>query len=333
MKHTHLGRSGLVVSRLCLGTDNFGTQTPEDEAHRILDRAHEVGINLVDTSDVYGWRQGEGVTEQIIGRWFDKGGGRRERTVLATKFYGQMDPWPNNGFASALHIRRACEASLRRLRTDYIDLYQLHHVDRSTPWDEIWEALDLLRQQGKIIYAGTSNHAGWHLVQAQETARRKGLSGLVSEQTIYNLMERRAELEVLPACQAYGIGMMPWAPLNSGLLGGILRRERADELGSALPGARLAGHRSRRAERLERHRPAIQAYEDLCDELGEDPAHVALAWLLQQPGVTATVIGPRTTEQLDASLPAVDLELDPTVGERLDAIFPGPGPAPEAYAW
>lgn len=333
MQFTNLGRSGLIVSRLCLGTDNFGTQTSEEDSHGILDDAHEAGINLVDTSNVYGWREGEGYTEQIIGRWFAQGGGRRDRTVLATKLYGVMDPWPNNAYASALSIRRACEASLKRLQTDYIDIYQLHHVDRSTPWDEVWEAMQLLQQQGKIVYVGTSNHAGWHLAKGQEAANRRNFTGIVSEQTIYNLLERTAELEVLPACLDYGIGMMPWAPLSSGLLGGILRRQQADDLGKPLSGANIAGHRKRRFERLERHREQIQQYEDLCDELGHDPADVALAWTLQQPGVSATLVGPRTSGQLQSSLGALDVVLDEAALARLDVIFPGPGPAPEAYAW
>ncbi|BCB91014.1 aldo/keto reductase [Phytohabitans suffuscus] len=333
MEYTHLGRSGLTVSRLVLGTDNFGTQTDEDEAHAVLDRAHELGINVVDTSNVYGWRPGEGYTEQIIGRWLAKGGGRRERTVLATKLYGVMDPWPNNSHLSALHIRRACEDSLRRLGTDHIDLYQMHHVDRTTPWDEIWEAMELLQRQGKIVYVGSSNHAGWHLAKAQEAARRRNFTGIVSEQTIYNLLERTAELEVLPACQDYGIGMMPWSPLDAGLLGGVLRKERESRVGTPLPGAQVARHRRERFEKLARHRDAIAGYEELCAEAGNDPADVALAWLLARPGVTAPIIGPRTVEQLESSTRALKVRLDPATLARLDEIFPGPGPAPEAYSW
>ncbi|MDQ7910164.1 aldo/keto reductase [Phytohabitans sp. ZYX-F-186] len=333
MEYTHLGRSGLTVSRLVLGTDNFGTQTDEDEAHAVMDRAHELGVNVIDTSNVYGWRPGEGYTERIIGRWLAKGGGRRERTVLATKLYGAMDPWPNNSHLSALHIRRACEDSLRRLGTDHIDLYQMHHVDRTTPWDEIWEAMELLQRQGKIVYVGSSNHAGWHLAKAQEAARRRNFTGIVSEQTIYNLLERTAELEVLPACQDYGIGMMPWSPLDAGLLGGVLRKERESRVGTPLPGAQIARHRRERFEKLARHRDAIAAYEDLCAEAGDDPADVALAWLLTRPGVTAPIIGPRTVEQLEASTRALKVRLDAALLARLDDIFPGPGPAPEAYSW
>ncbi|MEO3854340.1 aldo/keto reductase [Acrocarpospora sp. B8E8] len=333
MEFANLGRSGLVISRLVLGTDNFGTQTTEEDAFAIMDRAHELGINLIDTSNVYGWRFGEGLTEQIIGRWLAQGGGRRDRTVLATKLYGRMAEWPNNSGLSALHIRRACEDSLRRLGTDHIDLYQPHHIDRSTPWEEIWEAMELLKTQGKIVYVGSSNHPAWHLAGGQESAARRGHLGLVSEQTIYNLLERTAELEVLPACRHYGVGMMPWSPLDAGLLGGILRKEREHLLGKPLPGAGMAPHRGRRMVKLDRHRAAVQAYEDLCAKLGEDPADVAVAWLLRQPGVTAPIIGPRTVEQLDAAVRAFEVNLDEATLARLDEIFPGPGPAPEAYSW
>src|SRR5918998_5442585 len=222
----HLGRTGLRVSPLCLGTMNFGPQTSEQDSHAILDAAAEAGIGFVDTANVYGWRKGEGWTEEILGRWFAQGGGRREGTVLATKLYGSMGDWPNENLLSALNIRRACDASLRRLQTDYIDLYQMHHVDRATPWEEIWEAMSVLRQQGKIIYVGSSNFAGWHLAAAQETARRQHVTGLVSEQSIYNLLNRWIELEVLPAARHYGLGVIPWSPLSGGLLGGVLRKQR-----------------------------------------------------------------------------------------------------------
>ncbi len=323
MDHAHLGRSGLSVSRLCLGTMNFGPETTEDDSHAIMDRALDVGINFFDTANVYGWKQGEGITEQIVGRWFAGGEGRRDKTVIATKLYGSMSDWPNDTFLSARNIRRACDASLKRLQTDHIDLYQMHHVDRSTPWDEIWEAFEVLRTQGKVLYFGSSNHAGWHIAKAMESARRRGQSGLVSEQSIYNLLKREVELEVLPACEDYGVGVIPWSPLNGGLLGGIIRK--TDEGKRRLEG--------RAKDALEEHRPAIQQWEDLCDELGHPPGDVALAWLLHQPAVTAPIIGPRTMEQLEASLRALEVSLDEAALARLDEIFPGPGPAPESYAW
>jgi aryl-alcohol dehydrogenase-like predicted oxidoreductase len=323
MDYTHLGRSGLSVSRLCLGTMNFGPETSEEDSHTIMDRALEAGINFFDTANVYGWVQGEGITEQIVGRWFGQGGGRREKTVIATKLYGSMSDWPNDTFLSARNIRHACDASLKRLQTDHIDLYQMHHVDRSTPWDEIWEAFDVLRDQGKVLYLGSSNHAGWHIAKAMETARRRGRPGLVSEQSIYNLLKREVELEVLPACQDYGLGVIPWSPLNGGLLGGILRKTEEGK-------RRLTG---RAKEGLEKNREAIQQWEDLCDELDEQPADVGLAWLLHQEAVTAPIIGPRTLHQLDGALHALSIPLEQTVLDRIDEIFPGPGPAPESYAW
>ncbi|WP_062351862.1 aldo/keto reductase [Herbidospora yilanensis] len=333
MEYANLGRSGLVISRLVLGTDNFGTQTTGEDAFAIMDRALELGVNLIDTSNVYGWSFGEGLTEQIIGRWLAQGGGRRERVVLATKLYGRMAEGPNNSGLSAIHIRRACEDSLRRLGVDHIDLYQPHHIDRSVRWEEIWEAMELLKAQGKIVYVGSSNHPGWHIAGGQEIAARRGHLGLVSEQTVYNLLERTAELEVLPACRHYGVGMMPWSPLDAGLLGGVLRKERENTLGRALPGAGMAPHRGRRMVKLEHHRAQVEAYENLCADLGEDPANVAVAWLLTRPGVTAPIIGPRTAGQLEAAVRAFDVKLDETTLARLDEIFPGPGPAPEAYAW
>ena len=323
MEYTHLGRTGLKVSRLALGTMNFGPQTSEPDSHAVMDRALEHGLNFFDTANVYGWEMGKGITEQIIGRWFAQGGGRREKVVLATKLYGSMSEWPNDTFLSARNIRLACDASLKRLQTDWIDLYQMHHVDRATPWDEIWEAFDVLRTQGKVLYFGSSNFAGWHVVQAQEAAKRLGMLGLVSEQSIYNLAKRTVELEVLPAAQEYGIGIIPWSPLFGGVLAGILRK--------AAEG-RAVGESTQ--QRLEEYRSQVEQYEDYCAELGEQPSDVGLAWLLSRPGVTAPIIGPRTIEQLDGSLRALEITLDEAALARLDEIWPGPGgTAPEAYAW
>ncbi len=325
MQYVHLGRTGLSVSRICLGTMNFGPVTSKEDSFAIMDSAHAHGINFFDSANVYGWSD-KGLTERIVGEWFAQGDGRRERTVLATKLYGDMGDWPNDGKLSALNIRRACDASLKRMQTDYIDLYQMHHVDRSTPWDEIWEAMEVLRNQGKVIYVGSSNFAGWHLAQAQETATRRGQLGLVSEQSIYNLVERTVELEVLPAAEAYGIGVIPWSPLHGGLLGGVIRKM-AD-------GTTSRSASGRAADALEKHRPAIEAWEQFCAERGEDPADVALAWLLHQPAVTAPIVGPRTGAHLDGALKALDITLDEAALARIDDMFPGPGgTAPEAYAW
>ncbi|TSE17183.1 aldo/keto reductase [Arthrobacter sp. KBS0703] len=323
MQYTHLGRSGLKVSRLCLGTMNFGPQTEESAAHSIMDSAHESGINFFDTANVYGGAEHRGWTEEIIGRWFAKGGERRERTVLATKLYGTMTDRPNGSKLSALNIRRALDASLKRLQTDYIDVYQFHHVDRNTPWDEIWQAIEVAVQQGKILYSGSSNFAGWHIAQAQEAAARRHYNGLVSEQSIYNLLTRNVELEVIPAAQQYGLGIIPWSPLHGGLLGGVLKKERDGV-------RRLEG---RAHETLKKHHDQIREYEDLADDLGHEPGDIALAWLLHQPAVTAPIVGPRTQEQLDAAVRALDVSLNDDALKRLDAIFPGHRTAPEDYAW
>ena len=330
MEYTHLGRSGLSVSRLVLGTMNFGPETSEEDSHTIMDRAHEEGINFFDTANVYGSKPGEGVTEQIIGRWFATGGGRREKTVLATKLYLPMGDWPNDTFLSALNIRRACDASLKRMQTDYIDLYQMHHIDRNTPWEEIWEAFNVLRQQGKVLYFGSSNFAGWHIAQAQEAARSRHFLGLVSEQSIYNLMTRWVELEVLPAARHYGLGVIPWSPLHGGVLSGVLRKQKE--------GGASRSSSGRSADELDKHQETIEAYEKLCADIGEDPAHVGLAWLLAQGGVTGPIIGPRTIDQLDGSLRALTITLDDATLAKLDELFPPPAPngalpAPEAYAW
>ncbi len=323
MEYTRLGRTALKVSRLCLGTMNFGPQTTEEDSYAIMDKSLELGINFFDSANVYGWKLGEGITEQIVGRWFAQGGGRREKVVLATKAYNKMGEWPNQSRLSALHIRKACEDSLRRLQTDYIDVYQMHHIDRDAPWEEIWQAMELLVQQGKVIYVGSSNFAGWHIAQAQEAAKARHFLGLVSEQSLYNLNSRMIELEVIPACKFYGLGVIPWSPLAGGLLGGMLEKMES-------------GRRSGKwvQEDFEKQRPKIEAYENFCRELGENPADVALAWLLQNQVVTAPIIGPRTVEQLAGSLRALEIKLSEESNKKLDEIFPGPGgEAPEAYAW
>ena len=323
MQYTHLGRTGLSVSRLCLGTMNFGPLTNEADSFAIMDHALELGVNFFDSANVYGWKTGEGITEQIVGRWFAQGGGRREKTVIATKVFGRMGEWPNQQKLSALHIRQACEDSLRRLQTDHIDLYQMHHVDPETPWEEIWQAMDVLVQAGKVVYTGSSNFGGWHIAEAMETAKHRHFLGLVSEQSLYNLSARMIELEVVPACRKYGLGIIPWSPLGGGLLGGVLQK--------AKEGRRASEGVEKRINEI---RPQIEAYEALCKEIGEKPADVALAWLLKNPVVTAPIIGPRTMEQFNGSLRALEINLDDELMKKLDAIWPGPGgEAPWAYAW
>lgn len=324
MKYQQLGRSGVQVGRLGLGTMNFGQYTDDMAAHAIMDRALDRGINLFDTANIYGGRMGEGLAERIIGDWLAGDPARRDRIVLATKVYGPTGPGRNAGRLTALHIRKACEDSLRRLRTDRIDLFQMHHIDRLTPWEETWQALELLTAQGKVLYIGSSNFAGWHLARTQERALRRDLLGLLTEQSVYNLMERTVELEVLPACREYGIGLLPYSPLNGGLLAG--GADRADGAG------RTGAPKARR--RLERERPQLAEYERWCAGIGAAPAVVALAWLLHQPGVTAPIVGPRTIEQLDNAFAALKVPLDAEHLAELDALFPGPGgAAPEAYAW
>jgi aryl-alcohol dehydrogenase-like predicted oxidoreductase len=327
MQYTNLGRTGLKVSRLCLGTMNYGPQASEAEAHAQMDKALELGINFFDTADVYGWKKGEGVTEQIIGNWFAQGGKRREHVILATKVYGPMntddrDLTLERGL-SAAKIRRACDASLRRLKTDYIDLYQMHHIYREAAWEELWQAFEVLVQQGKILYVGSSNFAGWQIATANQLASKRNFLGLVSEQHKYSLLTRQPELEVLPAAQHYGLGVIPWSPLDGGLLGGVLEKQNK---------GRTASEQSQ--QRLASIRPQIERWEAFCRELGEKPADVALAWTLHHPAITAPIIGPRTEQQLTDSLRALTIKLDPAALQRIDEIFPGPGkPAPEAYAW
>jgi len=323
MQYTRLGRTGLQVSRLCLGTMNFGWDSDESESFGIMDRALEHGINFFDTANVYGWKLGEGITEQILGRWFAQGDGRREKVVLATKLYNPMGEWPNTKGLSALHIRQACDASLQRMGVDHIDLYQFHHIDRSTPWEEIWQACQVLVQQGKVLYFGSSNFAGWHLATAQEAARNRHFVGLVVEQTKYNLLCRVPELEVLPAAMANGLGIIPWSPLAGGALAGGTNRGQ----GKRRQHEWTKGLAKENAVRL-------AAWEKLCKKYKEQPADVAIAWLLSNPAVTAPIIGPRTLAQLDGSLRALKVKLDVKRLAEIDKIFPGPGgAAPEAYAW
>ncbi|MFB9990933.1 aldo/keto reductase [Deinococcus oregonensis] len=323
MDYRHLGRTGLKVSPLCLGTMNFGPETSEQDSHNIMDAALEKGVNFFDTANVYGRQPGEGVTEQIVGRWLEKNPGHRDRIVLATKVYGKMGDGPNDQKLSAYHIRKACEDSLRRLKTDHIDLYQMHHIDRATPWEEVWQAMEQLVREGKVLYVGSSNFAGWNIAQANMLAAQRHFMGLVSEQSLYNLSARMIELEVIPACQALGLGLIPWSPLGGGLLGGALQK--------AGEGRRASENMQKQ---IDKHRPQLEQYEALCKELGEAPADVALAWLLHQPAVTAPIIGPRTAGQLDGALKALDIKLTEDSLKKLDAIWPGPGgQAPEAYAW
>ena len=319
MEYTHLGRIGLRVSRLCLGTVNFGRHASEEDSFSILSQALQAGINFFDTANIYN----EGLTETIIGNWLAQDKSRRDQIVLATKLYGKTGEGPNEGRLSAYHIRRACEDSLRRLQTDHIDLYQMHHVDRHTPWDEVWQGMEQLVREGKILYVGSSNFAAWDIARAQGIAAQRNFLGLVSEQSVYNLRSRTVELEVLPCCRELGLGVIPYSPMGGGLLCGVLDNP-------------TTGRRGRESLRqtIETHRSQLEAYEELCTSIGQPPANVALAWVLNNSDITAPIIGPRTLKQLEDNLSVLELELADEVLARLDKIWAGPGgEAPEAYAW
>jgi len=330
IEYRRLGGSGVLVSRVCLGTMNFGWHTPVQESFAIMDRALELGINFFDTADVYGWEKHHGYTEEVLGQWFAQGGGRRENVVLASKVYNpasrskdDREPNRTGRNLSALKIRRHLEASLKRLGTEVIDLYQMHHVDRQCPWAETWEAFGSLKSQGKIVYVGSSNFAGWHIATANQEAYRRGMHGLASEQSVYNLNSRMIELEVIPACVEYGMGLIPYSPVDGGMLAGAVEKERSGRRGGDWVTARL-----------ERDRPKVAAYEELCRRIGHAPAEVAIAWLCHNPAVTAPIIGPRTLDQLETAVRATGIRLDEETLRALDGIFPGPGgAAPEAYAW
>lgn len=321
MQYRPLGRSALKVSAICLGTMNFGPRTSEADSFAILDAAVEAGVNFIDTANQYGGDRGVGTTETILGRWLAANPAKRDRLVIATKVHEPMSDDVNDRGLSARHIQMACEASLRRLQVDHIDLYQMHHIDRAAPIEEVWQAMDRLIVQGKITYVGSSNFPGWMIARANERAAVRYGLGLVSEQSLYNLIERRAELEVIPACRAYGVGLIPWSPLAGGLL--------AD--GPPDPGGRRGTPDAQRAAAARADQ--LARFKVLCDGLGHPPSLVALAWLLHQPQVTATIIGPRTRAQLEAALAAPDIVLDAETLARLDGIFPPCGEAPEAYAW
>ncbi|MEM9624568.1 MAG: aldo/keto reductase, partial [Pseudomonadota bacterium] len=278
-------------------------------------------INFIDTANQYGGDLGVGTTETILGRWLAEDPTRRDKLVLATKVHEPMSEDINDRGLSARHIQMACDASLQRLGVDHIDLYQMHHIDRATPVEEIWQAMERLINQGKITYVGTSNFPGWAIARTSEKAIARNQLGLVAEQSLYNLLERRIEMEVLPACRHYGLGVIPWSPLGGGLLAGQRdstngRRQSADA-----------------QKALADHADQLNEFYRLCDELQESPSAVALAWLLHQPGVTATIVGPGSEAQLTNILHVPELQLSTATLDELDRIFPPAGPSPEAYAW
>ncbi|AUX21431.1 aldo/keto reductase [Sorangium cellulosum] len=315
MEYRPLGPTAIRVSRLGLGTVNFGLHTSERDAHLLLDRATDCGINLVDTAEVYS----EGRAEGFIGSWLALGQGRRSRIVLATKVFRGAD----ERRLSARHIVEACEQSLRRLRTNCIDLYQVHHVDRACPWEELWQAMDQLVREGKVSSVGSSNFAAWDIALGNSVSRQRQWPGFASEQSVYNLRRRLIELEVIPCCRALGMGLLAYSPLGGGLLCGGLT--------SPAPGRRADGWVRRIAEQ---HREQLSAFEGLCQQAGHRTADVALAWVLRNTAVTAAIIGPRTVEQLAQNVGAMDVALREEIVARLEQIWPGPGgEAPQAYAW
>jgi aryl-alcohol dehydrogenase-like predicted oxidoreductase len=321
MEYRKLGKSALKVSTLCLGTMNFGPRTSEEESFAIMDDAMEAGINFFDTANQYGGRLGVGATEIIVGKWLTQNPQHREKIVLATKVHQPMSDDVNDRGLSARHIRMACEASLKRLNVDHIDLYQMHHIDRAAPAEEIWQAMDQLISQGKITYVGSSNFPGWKIAQMNEKAQARHSLGLVSEQSLYNLVERSAELEVIPACKEYGLGVITWSPLSGGLLAlndddGTGRRQSKSIKSAA----------QSRSDQLSR-------YGDLCKSIGETPTAVALAWLLNQGGVTSNIIGPGSRAQLASVLHVPTMQISQETLATIDEIFPPIGTAPEAYAW
>jgi aryl-alcohol dehydrogenase-like predicted oxidoreductase len=324
MKYGYLGRSGLRVSRLCLGTGTFGGLIPkhgeygsvgEKEAFKIMDAALDAGINFFDTANVYGGVGHRGMTEEIIGRWFVQGGFRRERVVLGTKvgrvFEQDELDGPNKEEGLSLYkIRRHIEASFRRLQTDHVELYQMHHVDRNVGWDELWEAFEGLVRQGKVDYIGSCNFTGGDLNKAQTVARERHFMGLVSEQHRYNLIDRSPELGVLPAAKELGIGVILWSPMARGLLALDVTR----------PITRSITEDAQKS--LEAHRSQLEAFSSLCRELGEQEANVALAWLLSNSAVTCPIIGPSSVEELQSMLRATEIELDTSALKRINEIFP-----------
>jgi aryl-alcohol dehydrogenase-like predicted oxidoreductase len=328
-KYTHLGRTGTSVSRIVLGTMNFGDRTSEEDSFAIMDRALELGVNFFDTANAYGGSAGRGATEEIIGRWFAARPGVRDDIVLATKVHSPMVAPNDDGSdvvnargASAWQVRREAIGSLERLQTDRIDLYQFHHIDRHISWQELWQAMEVLVARGEVVYTGSSNFAAWNIAQANEVAQQRHFLGLVSEQSLYNLAQRSIELEVIPAAQHYGLGILPWSPLSGGLLSG----------GSSDKGARSG--EARITEARAKQQDQLEAYDRFAAERGWTSASLGLAWLLHQPGVTGPIIGPRTVEQLESAVAAVDIELSEDDLAALDELFPGPGgQAPEAYAW
>jgi aryl-alcohol dehydrogenase-like predicted oxidoreductase len=317
MDYRLFGRTGVKVAPLALGTANFGQPTPEEEAEQILNRALEAGINLIDTADSYA----AGESERIIGSVLARNG-KRDQVFLATKAHFPTGPGPNDRGNSRLHIMQACEASLRRLQVDHIDLYQLHRPDPSTPIEESLSALTDLVRQGKVRYAGCSTFPAWGVMEALMTSELRGLVRFVSEQPPYNLLDRRIENELLPLAQAQGLAVITWSPMAMGILAG-----RYDDAEVYPPGSRAAEQGGIYAERVTARGIELgRAFSQVAKEAGLSAAQLAVLWVKEQPGITAPLIGPRTLKQLEHLLPLLEMSLPADVQAACDALVP-PGSA------
>ncbi len=313
MEYRLLGRTGVRVSPLCLGCMNFGGRTTEEDGIRIIHAAIDAGINFVDTANVYS----RGVSETITGKAL--AGGRRERVILATKVHGKMGDGPNDHGNHRQHIFQQVDASLRRLQTDYIDLYQIHRPQADTPIDETLDALNDLVRAGKVRYIGSSTFPAWQLVEALWEADNRHFARFICEQPPYHLFDRRIESEVLPVCRKYGTAVIPWSPLAGGWLSGKYRK------GQPLP--EVGRHLKQVTEKqddpgVQRRLDTVERLLPLAQEIGCTLSQLALAWNMAQPGITSPIIGPRTMEQLEDNLGALEVKLDAGVLERIDRICP-----------
>jgi aryl-alcohol dehydrogenase-like predicted oxidoreductase len=306
MKYNRLGRTGLRVSEICMGTMTFGGVTDEAEAKKMVNRCVEVGVNFFDTANVYTGGQ----SEQILGRLIKD---KRDDLVIATKVFNPQGPGPNDMGLSRKHIIQACEASLRRLGTDYIDLYQVHSDDRETPLEETLRALDQLVREGKVRYIGASNHVAWRLSDALWTADTQGLARYECLQPLYNLIERGVDAELLPLCRDKGVGIIAWSPLAGGWLTGKYRGEVAADARLNEPGRPPMGAQVDR-ERI------LDAVLAVAKEVNATPGQVALRWVMNQPGLTSAIVGARNLEQLNDNLGAADLEMDAETWKGLDRV-------------
>jgi aryl-alcohol dehydrogenase-like predicted oxidoreductase len=313
MEYVSLGRTGVKVSRLCLGTMMFGRSTSEPDSIPIIEHALDQGINFIDTADVYA----NGVSESIVGKVLEQDS-RRDRVVLATKVFFHMDKTdPNAGGISRRHIIRSCEQSLQRLRTDWIDLYQLHRPQADIPIDESLRALDDLVRSGKVRYIGSSMFPGWRLIETLWAAQELGLHRIVCEQSAFHLLDRTAEREILPAARSYGLAVIPWAPLCGGLLSGKYRRDDVSAAGRWQGGKDNLGRVA-----TPRAFDVIDVLIDLARRKGCTPSQLAIAWNAAQPGVTAPIIGPRLLGQLQDNLGALSVHLEEADFGELDAVAP-----------